>query len=73
MASESCKILILSQLEYLAIRRGKNKCDGVRLPFCFRKTDNRFHEIIGRKLDFTVHPQTTDLMPLNLVTFNDDN
>ncbi len=67
MALESCDILILSDKDYLAIRKGGLKCSGQSnwgvIPYYWKL-------IQVKPIDQPLEKDTVDLMPINLVKFN---
>lgn len=71
MASEYCKVLILSQLEYLSTRINDKKSDGL----LFRKIldgTRSLSEVLNREIKVCILYSYTDLMPINLVKFNNE-
>lgn len=69
MALESCKVLILSQLEYLSTRIDDKKSDGL----LFRKIldgSRSLNIVLNREVNLGIHYPYVDLMPINLVKFN---
>ena len=69
MASEYCKVLILSQLEYLSTRINDKKSDGLLLRKILDGTIS-LSKVLNRKINSVILYPYTDLMPINLVKFN---
>ncbi len=67
MDSESCKILILSDYKFYALRVGSKKCDGNNAFIRKCKVEPPF---FSRPIDETIDTMCYDLMPLNLLQFN---
>jgi hypothetical protein len=70
MASESCKVLVLADLEYYGIRTETNRCWGMNRVFT---NPSHMKEIFRRPLEVTYRgssPNLVDLCPLTLVQFN---
>lgn len=71
MALESCKVLILSQLEYLSTRINDKKSDGLLLRKILDGTRS-LSEVLNRDVcDAILYPYV-DLMPINLVKFDNE-
>lgn len=71
MASEYCKVLILSQLEYLSTRINDKKSDGLLLRKILDGTMS-LSEVLNREVSGVILYPYTDLMPINLVKFNNE-
>lgn len=71
MASESCKVLILSKLEYLSTRINNKKSDGLLLRKILDGTRS-LSEVLNREIRDDIFYPYTDLMPINLVKFNNE-
>lgn len=71
MASEYCKVLILSQLEYLSTRINDRKSDGLLLRKILDGTMS-LSEVLNREVSGPILYPYTDLMPINLVKFNNE-
>lgn len=71
MASEYCKVLILSQLEYLSTRINNKKSDGLLLRKILDGTRS-LSEVLNREINIDIFYPYTDLMPINLVKFNNE-
>lgn len=71
MASEYCKVLILSQLEYLSTRINDKKSDGLLLRKILDGTIS-LSGVLNREVSGVILYPYTDLMPINLVKFNNE-